>query len=85
MARRAKPNLFPELWMTTGGRRQVTLRDRSRLGEESREEGLEERDREDLGLVGGPAESSGEEGGNQHETSTCKYRRSYFQFIIIHG
>lgn len=58
MARSAKPNLFPELWMTTGGLRQLMLMDRSRLGEESREEGLDDRDREDLGLKGGPAESS---------------------------
>lgn len=58
MARSAKPNLFPELWMTTGGLRQLTLMDRSRLGDESREEGLDDRDREDLGLKGGPAESS---------------------------
>lgn len=58
MARSAKPNLFPELWMTTGGLRQLTLMDRSRLGDESREEGLDDREREDLGLKGGPAESS---------------------------
>ena len=34
------------------------LRDRSRLGDESLDEGLEDRDSDDLGLVGGPAESS---------------------------
>lgn len=45
--------------MTTGGRRQLTLTERSRLGDESLDEGLDDRDKEDLGLVGGPAESSG--------------------------
>lgn len=59
MARRAKPNLLPELWMTTGGLRQLTLTGRSRLGDESRDEGLDDRDRDDLGLKGGTAESSG--------------------------
>lgn len=44
--------------MTTGGRRQLTLTERSLLGDESLDEGLDERDRDDLGLVGGPAESS---------------------------
>lgn len=58
MARSANPNLFPELWMTTGGLRQLTLMDRSRLGDESLDEGLDDRDRDDLGLKGGPAESS---------------------------
>lgn len=35
------------------------LIERSRLGEESLDEGFDERDKEDLGLVGGAAESSG--------------------------
>lgn len=62
MARSAKPNLFPELWMTTGGLRQLMLTERSRLGDESLEEGLDDRDKDDFGLVGGPAESSGSQG-----------------------
>ena len=45
--------------MTTGGRRQLTLTERSLLGDESLDDGLEDRDKDDLGLVGGPAESSG--------------------------
>lgn len=45
--------------MTTGGLRQLTLTERSRLGDESLDEGLDERDKDDLGLVGGHAESSG--------------------------
>lgn len=40
--------------MTTGGRRLLTLRERSRLGEESRDEGLDERECEDMGLVWSP-------------------------------
>lgn len=34
------------------------LIERSRLGDESLDEGLDDRERDDLGLVGGPAESS---------------------------
>lgn len=46
--------------MTTGGRRLVMLRDRSpRLGDESRDEGLEDRDSDDLGLLGRPSVVSG--------------------------
>lgn len=45
--------------MTTGGLRQLMLTHRSLLGDESLDEGLDDRDKEDLGLVGGPAESSG--------------------------
>lgn len=45
--------------MTTGGLRQLILMERSRLGDESLDEGFDDRDREDLGLVGGAAESSG--------------------------
>lgn len=39
------------------------LTDRSRLGDESLDEGLDDKDRDDFGLVGGPAESS-ESGGD---------------------
>lgn len=34
------------------------LTERSRLGDESLDEGLDDRDKDDLGLVGAPAESS---------------------------
>lgn len=44
--------------MTTGGLRQLMLMERSLLGDESLDEGLDDRDREDFGLVGGAAESS---------------------------
>lgn len=39
-----KPNFFPELWMTTGCLGLVVQREESRLGEESLEEGSEERE-----------------------------------------
>lgn len=54
MARRLKPYFLPELWMTMGGRRLPHTGDGSRLGEESREEGLEDSERGDRGLMRGP-------------------------------
>lgn len=36
------------------------LTERSRLGDESLDDGLDDRDKDDLGLEGRPAESSGE-------------------------
>lgn len=49
--------------MTIGGFRQAELSDRSRLGEESRDEGLEERERGEMGLGWRPP-------GLSSETST---------------
>lgn len=54
MARRVKPYFFPELWIMIGGLRLLVPRERSRLGEESREEGLEERECGEMGLAVGP-------------------------------
>lgn len=54
MARRLKPYFLPELWMTMGGRRLPHTGDGSRLGDESREDGLEESERGDRGLMRGP-------------------------------
>lgn len=54
MARKLKPYFLPELWMTMGGRRLPHTGDGSRLGEESREEGFEDRERGDRGLMRGP-------------------------------
>lgn len=51
MARRVKPYFLPELWMMMGGRRLAMARDESRLGEESREEGLDEREWGEMGLI----------------------------------
>lgn len=50
MACRVKPYFFPEMWTTMGGFRLAELSVRSRLGEESRDEGLEERERGEMGL-----------------------------------
>ncbi len=44
MARRVKPYFLPALWMTMAGLALETAGDRSRLGEESRDEGLDERE-----------------------------------------
>lgn len=56
---RVKPYFFPEVWMTIGGLRLAGLSDRSRLGEESREEGFEDSDRGEMGLgCRPPGESS---------------------------
>lgn len=50
MACRVKPYFFPEMWTTMGGLRLAELSVRSRLGEESRDEGLEESERGEMGL-----------------------------------
>jgi hypothetical protein len=53
--------------MTMGGRRLPHTGDGSRLGEESREEGLEDSERGDKGLMRGPPLPSSVEGGkNTH-------------------
>lgn len=54
MARRLKPYFLPELWITMGGRRLPHTGDGSRLGEESRDDGFEESERGDRGLMRGP-------------------------------
>lgn len=68
MARRLKPYFLPELWMTMGGRRLPHTGDGSRLGEESREEGLEDSEQGDKGLMRGPPLPSSVEGG---KNMTC--------------
>lgn len=54
--------------MTMGGRRLPHTGDGSRLGEESREEGLEDSERGDKGLMRGPPLPSSVEGG---KNTTC--------------
>lgn len=49
MACRVKPNFFPEVWMMIGGLRLLGLNDRSRFGDESRDEGLEDSERGEMG------------------------------------
>ena len=54
MARSVKPYLLPERWMVIGERRTVTAGQKSRQGEESRDEGLDESERGDMdGLANG--------------------------------
>ena len=67
MALSVKPNFFPELWMTTGCRGLTAQRAESRLGEESREEGSEEREYGDMGLARGDTP-------NMSETTRGAYR-----------
>lgn len=53
MARRVKPYFFPARWMMIGGFRFAIAGEKSRLGEESLEDGLEEREWGDIGLANG--------------------------------
>lgn len=55
MALSVKPYFFPARWMTTAGLAPVTAGDRSRLGEESLEDGLEDSEWGDMGLASGDA------------------------------
>lgn len=66
MACRVKPYFFPDTWMTTGGFRLLELIDRSRLGEESRDEGLEDRERGEMGLGWRPTGLSSETDDSFH-------------------
>ena len=65
MALRVKPYFLPARWMVMG---LVTAGDKSLLGDESRDEGLEEREWGDMGLANGEApwwstDSTGGKGG----------------------
>lgn len=60
--------------MTIGGRRLPHTGDGSRLGEESREEGLEDSERGDKGLMRGPPLPSSVEGGKD---TTCGFLFSH--------
>lgn len=53
IARRVKPYFFPALWIMIGGFRLLTAGEKSRLGEESREDGLDDKERGDIGLAKG--------------------------------
>lgn len=58
--------------MTTGGLRQLMLMDRSRLGDESLDEGLEDSDKDDLGLRGPDESSSWGIEKNNDQRKQCK-------------
>lgn len=53
MALSVKPYFFPERWMVMGERSTLTAGQKSRLGDESRDEGLEEKECGDMGLASG--------------------------------
>lgn len=53
MALSVKPYFFPERWMVMGDRSTLTAGQKSRLGDESRDEGLEEKECGDMGLASG--------------------------------
>lgn len=53
MARSVNPYFFPERWMVMGERSTLTAGQKSRLGDESRDEGLEEKECGDIGLASG--------------------------------
>lgn len=55
MALRVNPYFFPALWMVMAGLTLITAGDKSRLGEESREEGLDDCECGDIGLANGEA------------------------------
>lgn len=55
MALRVKPYFLPALWITMAGLTLLTAGDRSRLGEESRDEGLDDSEWGDMGLANGEA------------------------------
>lgn len=55
MARSVKPYFFPARWMMMGGLALARAGDRSRLGEESREDGLDDSEWGDMGLARGEA------------------------------
>lgn len=62
MALRVKPYFLPALWMTMAGLALLTAGDRSRLGEESREDGLDDSECGDIGLANGEAPWWSEDG-----------------------
>lgn len=75
MALSVKPNFFPELWMTTGWRGMALKREESLLGDESLEDGSEEREYGDRGLARGDTPKISGRRRNNHQLS-----RSYDGF-----
>ena len=63
MARRVKPYFLPALWMMMAGLMLATAGDRSLLGEESLDEGLDEKEWGDMGLANGEAPWWSKHGG----------------------
>lgn len=62
-----KPNFFPELWMTMGCRGLWVQWDESLLGEESLEDGSEEREYGERGLASGETPKISGKTRNNHQ------------------
>ncbi|TNN61239.1 hypothetical protein EYF80_028534 [Liparis tanakae] len=67
MALSVKPNFFPELWMTMGCRGAALQREESRLGDESLEDGSEEREYGERGLASGDAPNTSGRTRDDHQ------------------
>lgn len=87
MALRVKPYFLPTLWMTMAGLALLTAGDRSRLGEESREDGLDDSEWGDIGLANGEAPWWSEDGqktdrGGQFLARPGSTLR-YFKYLLV--
>lgn len=76
MACRVKPYFFPDVWMIIGGFKLAVLKEKSLLGDESREEGLEDSERGEMGLGWRPL-------GESSETNILKYSRILISTLLF--
>jgi len=84
MALSVKPNFFPELWMTTGCRGAALQREESRLGEESLEDGSEEREYGERGLASGDAPNTSGRTTDDHQPERMlSYYHSDFGSVVL--
>lgn len=72
MALRVKPYFFPALWMMMAGLVLLMAGDRSRLGEESRDDGLDDSEWGDIGLANGEAPWWSEDGQRARQVRSDK-------------
>ena len=82
MALRVKPYFFPERWMVMGERSTLTAGKKSLLGEESRDDGLDEKEWGDIGLARGEKPPCCSTGGRQRLKREIRYRRRVKQTNI---
>lgn len=73
MALRVKPYFLPALWITMAGLTLLTAGDRSRLGEESRDDGLDDSEWGDIGLANGEAPWWSKNRDNKHLSVQYSY------------
>lgn len=86
MARSVKPYFFPERWMVIGERRTLTAGKKSLLGDESRDDGLEEKEWGDMGLASGenpPCCSTGNDEQVRTEITNCTYQHFCKTFLYF--